>query len=305
MEAYERAINQVVQRGDHVLDLGAGTGILGFLALKAGAERVYAIEKSDSIELAREVAHRNGFLERIEFFKESSLDVILTRKADVLVSETLGSFGIDENTLEFIADAKKRLLKPAARLLPRGMNLFLSPVEAPDTFRKLSFWQEVSGLDFSPALETFSKKMLVEDLPDSGLLSTPMKFSGIDFHTDFDVIQDGVLRFVMQRAATIHGFAGWFELELSEGVKLSTAPGKEKTHWKQAFFPAWPSVQVVRGDVLDLSLEVTPQDPGSDNTTISYNYRCTQLANEWQEMKVGRNDPCPCGSSRKFKKCCG
>ncbi|WP_082849957.1 SEC-C metal-binding domain-containing protein [Halioglobus sp. HI00S01] len=21
--------------------------------------------------------------------------------------------------------------------------------------------------------------------------------------------------------------------------------------------------------------------------------------------KVGRNDPCPCGSERKFKKCCG
>lgn len=23
------------------------------------------------------------------------------------------------------------------------------------------------------------------------------------------------------------------------------------------------------------------------------------------ENKVGRNDPCPCGSSKKFKKCCG
>lgn len=23
------------------------------------------------------------------------------------------------------------------------------------------------------------------------------------------------------------------------------------------------------------------------------------------ESKVGRNDPCPCGSGRKYKKCCG
>jgi len=23
------------------------------------------------------------------------------------------------------------------------------------------------------------------------------------------------------------------------------------------------------------------------------------------EKKVGRNDPCPCGSGKKFKKCCG
>jgi uncharacterized protein YecA (UPF0149 family) len=24
-----------------------------------------------------------------------------------------------------------------------------------------------------------------------------------------------------------------------------------------------------------------------------------------QVKKVGRNDPCPCGSGKKFKKCCG
>jgi preprotein translocase subunit SecA len=24
-----------------------------------------------------------------------------------------------------------------------------------------------------------------------------------------------------------------------------------------------------------------------------------------EEAKVGRNDPCPCGSGKKYKKCCG
>ena len=24
-----------------------------------------------------------------------------------------------------------------------------------------------------------------------------------------------------------------------------------------------------------------------------------------REKKVGRNDPCPCGSGKKYKKCCG
>ena len=24
-----------------------------------------------------------------------------------------------------------------------------------------------------------------------------------------------------------------------------------------------------------------------------------------KESKVGRNDPCPCGSGKKYKKCCG
>ena len=26
---------------------------------------------------------------------------------------------------------------------------------------------------------------------------------------------------------------------------------------------------------------------------------------EVRRVKVGRNEPCPCGSRRKFKKCCG
>ncbi|MDO6681813.1 MULTISPECIES: YchJ family protein [unclassified Oceanobacter] len=25
---------------------------------------------------------------------------------------------------------------------------------------------------------------------------------------------------------------------------------------------------------------------------------------EWQQLQPGRNDPCPCGSGKKFKKCC-
>jgi uncharacterized protein YecA (UPF0149 family) len=29
------------------------------------------------------------------------------------------------------------------------------------------------------------------------------------------------------------------------------------------------------------------------------------LAPVQNEMKVGRNDPCPCGSGKKYKKCCG
>lgn len=33
---------------------------------------------------------------------------------------------------------------------------------------------------------------------------------------------------------------------------------------------------------------------GPQNGTIKYDDR-----------KIGRNEPCPCGSNRKFKKCCG
>jgi len=64
---------------------------------------------------------------------------------------------------------------------------------------------------------------------------------------------------------------------------------------------------VIQGDFLELTLSVSAQAEQSDNTTISYQYRCSQLARESESHKqrVGRNDPCPCGSGRKHKKCCG
>ena len=147
--------------------------------------------------------------------------------------------------------------------------------------------------------------MLVEELPIESLLSTPSLFSEIDFQSSFDVEQKAVLRFGMERAGTVHGFGGWFDLDLCGVSRVSTEPGAELTHWKQAFFPAWPPVEVVRGDILEIYLEVKGESEESDNTVISYEYRCTQLANEWKQQRVGRNDPGPCGSSQKFKKCCG
>jgi len=48
---------------------------------------------------------------------------------------------------------------------------------------------------------------------------------------------------------------------------------------------------------------------GDKATRMSYiNQRSQMLMAELQcdyERKVGRNDPCPCGSGKKYKKCCG
>jgi ribosomal protein L11 methylase PrmA len=42
-----------------VLDVGCGSGILSLFCAKAGAKAVYAVDRSDIINLAREVAYDN------------------------------------------------------------------------------------------------------------------------------------------------------------------------------------------------------------------------------------------------------
>ena len=52
----------------------------------------------------------------------------------------------------------------------------------------------------------------------------------------------------------------------------------------------------------EYTITVEPDEP--ENITdleILLNPAKTQIA----EKKVGRNEPCPCGSGKKYKKCCG
>jgi type I protein arginine methyltransferase len=270
MERYEKAIQEVVREGDVVVDLGAGLGILSFLAVRAGARKVYAIEKLDSIELARRVAALNGVEDKIVFLRENSTDVTLPEKADVLISETLGSFALEENTLTFTIDARERFLKPGGRMLPEQIQLWLAPVEVPDTYAKMEFWKDVCGFDFSPARDEMTRKLLVEDVAPGDLLAEPARSAGVDLRTVSDASLRHTVGFVVQRAGTLHGLAGWFEVQLSPSVIFDTAPGSPPTHWRQAFLPLKEPLEVRAGDSLASTLWIKPGGEESDDLQLSY-----------------------------------
>src|SRR5688572_29166529 len=71
---YSAALAQVIRPGDTVLDLGAGFGILGVLACRAGARRVHAVEASDACAMGREVVQAAQMADRVTFFHGSSFD---------------------------------------------------------------------------------------------------------------------------------------------------------------------------------------------------------------------------------------
>ena len=112
------------------VDIGTGTGLLSYFACQAGAARVYAIEEGPVVNLAREMAKLNGFDDRVEFFNDLSYRVELPERADVLITETLWNFGIGEGMIGFLADARRRFLKPEARIIPGSVDLHVAPLQA-------------------------------------------------------------------------------------------------------------------------------------------------------------------------------
>src|SRR5512140_1774462 len=149
-------IRAVVKPGDVVLDIGTGTGVLAIAAAKAGASRVYAIETTRIADAAEAVVRANGLADRVTIVRGWSTQVELPERADVLVTEMIGHEPFSEDALLVSWDAKKRLLKDDARMLPARIRLFAYPAVLPEVVRQKHFFTEASvarwrdwyGVDF-------------------------------------------------------------------------------------------------------------------------------------------------------------
>ena len=111
VDAYHRGIHRNVAPGDVVLDLGTGTGLLAFMASRAGAAKVYAVEHSDFIEVAREIGRHNGFT-NVEFVQANSREFTPPEPIDVVLHEQMGDELFNENMLENLLDLRDRVLAP-------------------------------------------------------------------------------------------------------------------------------------------------------------------------------------------------
>ena len=111
-KAYEQALGRAVNAASVVVDVGAGTGLLGAMALHAGARKVYAIEETAA---ARGIAPllkslglpsaKPGF----ELFQGNSSEAPLPSGASLVVSELFGNDPFCEGVLPTLRDVGSRL----------------------------------------------------------------------------------------------------------------------------------------------------------------------------------------------------
>jgi protein arginine N-methyltransferase 1 len=292
--AFYEALRRVIVKGrTTVADIGAGTGLLGFMAARLGAREVILYEAADVAKVARAVARQNR-IRNCRIIAACSTEVSAPEPVDVAVSETLGNYALEEHIVETMNDARERLLKPGGVMIPSRIDQFVCPVIGDRHFRDLSSWDDVGfGLDFTPAKIMSLNNIYVRWLEPSELLEggrAARLWDSIDFSRRVASARRGAVCWDIERPTSIYGFALWWSAKLGTGLWLGTGPLEPRTHWEQLYLPVVSPISVGPGESITLDIKsTTTREAGTDVAwTITHrNASGRRLARQALDLEKG------------------
>jgi SAM-dependent methyltransferase len=292
--AFYEALKRVIVPGKTIVaDIGCGTGVLGFMAAKLGAKKVFLLEKAEIVHVAKKLAKHNK-IRNIEIVPAHSTEVEPPVRCDVIVSETLGNYAFEENIIETLSDARDRYMEPDGILMPSRVEQFVAPVIAPRFHADLTTWDAVGfDLDFEPAKwmgfnNIYVRTFKAADLLDNG--RSAQAWDKVEFAKTSKTSRSGDVRFDVTTAATIQGLALWWAAELVEGVNLSTGPSDPKTHWEQLYLPALEPIAVPAGGSLTARLRSKTSYAEGTNvmwTLAAFDAKGRELARQSLDLNKG------------------
>jgi predicted RNA methylase len=134
-EALRAEIESVVLPGDSVLDVGAGTGILSLLALRAGAGHVWAIEADPTLSrYLAQTFEANGYGDRATVVPGDAREADVPA-ADVVLAELIETGLMSELQVPVMNALHRRgVVSRGTRFIPDGYRTFVELVHADRTF---------------------------------------------------------------------------------------------------------------------------------------------------------------------------
>ena len=116
---FAEAIKKTIKKNDIVVDAGSGTGVLGLLAAKCGAKKVYCVESNPRfIPIIKANAKTNGFDKVIRVFSGDASQIKLPGQVDVILAELMSTGLFYEPQIQVISHLKK-YLRPGGKIIPR------------------------------------------------------------------------------------------------------------------------------------------------------------------------------------------
>lgn len=288
VDVYRRALRKLVKPGDRVVDLGAGTGILSFLAQAGRPSRVYAIEHGPIIEVARQIARHNGFA-NIEFVNKTSTAFTAREKVDLIVHEQMGAFLFDERMVENLIDLRTRVLRPGGRILPARFEWFFEPVQLKSEARIPFAWEQ----DFGPISFSCVKSMagnlgtqyywrrLTPHMVDSLLANPePAVYADLETMSLYDIPRRIEIRRTVTRPGRLDGVCTWFRAIFDEEISFTTQPTASDVRSWTVPMLRLESRELQAGDEIRLVLKM---EDFADPDTYTWEYSVSRA-----ESAVGR-----------------
>jgi tetratricopeptide (TPR) repeat protein len=256
-QAYDRAIRRAVSANSSVLEIGTGAGLLAMMAARAGARRVTTCEMIPAIaETATEIVRRNGYADRISVIPKASTDlrvgVDLPEAADLLISEILSSDLVTENVVAAVDDARLRLMKPDARMIPRAVSAIVRLVGGEELARSASVGV-VEGFDLS-AFNRFAPGRIMVKFTDQAFVSLSSDVEVFRFDLDFGATppREKICRLTVAASGLAVGLLQWIRIYLDEETIFENSPPErlDASGWKLALYPLSAPRQVMEGEVI-------------------------------------------------------
>jgi type I protein arginine methyltransferase len=137
MGAFEQAVEYVVRPGMHVLDLGAGTGVLSYFAARAGA-RVTAIEREPRVQITAQSALDRAVGDRVRVLHADAREYVPDEPVQVVLCEMMHVGLLRERQIEvirgFLQRYQERFGGPPPRFIPEAGIQAVQPVRQDFTF---------------------------------------------------------------------------------------------------------------------------------------------------------------------------
>mmetsp|Transcript_888 Transcript_888/g.2030 ORF Transcript_888/g.2030 Transcript_888/m.2030 type:complete len:979 (-) Transcript_888:57-2993(-) len=283
---YEEGLRRWVQKhrrqnGDsgkagRVMDIGSGTGLLLFFALRAGAAESVGVEVAPNLKRMSEALFaanvRAGKLPNDVDFKIIHNDALCLalpeeERPHCLVTEMMDGSGFGENMVRVILHAKAKLLAKGAegQIVPRKLvikavllNIGLPRIGGVDLSPLEAYWGPTRALGCEGEFANLDL-----DNPEAGVcnvVSKVVEVWSVDFAKSAEDIAEALRAHMVEfqltgsEELTVNAVAWWFEAHLDDSdgpeppppiltnvpVRLREGPTGGGTHWHQAVSAVGP-----------------------------------------------------------------
>lgn len=254
---YEKALAEILRPDSVVLDAGAGIGVLGLMAAKLGAAKVYLLEPATELEAAKQIASANGLNDQLVFVDASVENASIPEKVDVITSVFTGNFLLEEDLLPSLFLARDKFLKTRGTIIPGRGRMMIAPVSMPAFYRdEIDIWSGERLVDHGVMKSYAVNRLYYGDFADKtySYLGEPQILKSLDFGVARTSSCSEAVTFEMSEKSILHGFLGWFDIDFGHAW-LSTSPESEHTHWSQVFLPIETPIKIAAEDKVTVHVD--------------------------------------------------